>query len=63
MNKSEVIRAKATPVERRALELLASQNCQKMSETLRTIVRDAARSAGVWESARATESQAQSRSG
>jgi hypothetical protein len=45
------IRFMVTETERHAIELLAAARHQTMSETLRTLARDAARAAGVWDEA------------
>ena len=49
MNKTETIRAKATPVERRIAELRASQEGLKLSEYLRFVIREDAQRHGVFD--------------
>lgn len=53
MNKVAEIRARCTPVEHKALALLARRDSQKMSEVVRRAVREFARQEGVWQDAQA----------
>ena len=48
MNKTRTARAKVTPVERRALEIVAEQDGLKISELLRELIRQEAQRRGVW---------------
>ena len=51
MNKSTVIRARATPAEKAALALAAQQDGLRVSEALRAMVREAAQRRGLWSAA------------
>lgn len=53
MLKTEVVRAKCTIDERRALELIAAHDRRKMSETLREIIRITTQQRGLWPPERA----------
>ena len=48
MTKTEVMRARCTPVERKALGAIAHAEGIKTSEALREVVRQAARERGLW---------------
>jgi len=49
VNKTEVIRAKATPVDRRCAELRASEEGLKLSEYVRFVIREDARRHGIFD--------------
>ena len=51
MNRTKVARAAVTPIERRALELVAQADGLKISEVLRSLIRREAKERGLWASA------------
>lgn len=48
MNRTETLRAKVTPAERRIAEVRSKQQGVKLSEYLRDLIRQDAKSAGCW---------------
>ena len=51
MNRTRVARAAVTPIERRALELVAQADGLKISEVLRSLIRREAKERGLWSAA------------